>query len=60
MNMVSHTPMNAAGPASLPRRDLIAIFAYLNRRGEELKPERDPEAQADGVLHMLAQAARMQ
>ena len=58
--MVSITPFNAAAPASLPRRDLIAIFAYLNRRGEELKPERDPAAQADGVLQLLASAARMQ
>ena len=58
--MVSTTPLNAAAPGSLPRRDLIAIFAYLNRRGEELKPERDPAAQADGVLQLLASAARMQ
>jgi hypothetical protein len=58
--MVSITPLNAAAPALLPRRDLIAIFAYLNRRGEELKPERDPAAQADGVLQLLASAARMQ
>ena len=58
--MVSFTPLNAHQQASLPRRDLIAIFAYLNRRGEELNPERDPEAQADGVLQLLARAARMQ
>lgn len=58
--MVSATPLNAAVSSSLPRRDLIAIFAYLNRRGEELRPERDPIAQADGVLQLLASAARMQ
>ena len=58
--MVSFTPLNSAGSGSLPRRDLIAIFAYLNRRGEELRPERDPAAQADGILQLLASAARMQ
>jgi hypothetical protein len=58
--MVSHTPLNAPATGSLPRRDLIAIFAYLNRRGEELKPERDPAEQVDGVLQLLASAARMQ
>ena len=58
--MVSHSPMNAAASAALPRRDLIAIFAFLNRKGEELKPDRDPFQQAEGVLQQLAAAARMQ
>ncbi len=58
--MVSHAPLDATAAGSLPRRDLLAIFAYLNRRGEELKPERDPVEHADGVLQLLASAARMQ
>ena len=58
--MVSHTPLNATANGSLPRRDLMAIFAYLNRRGEESKPERDPVEHVDGVLQLLATAARMQ
>ena len=58
--MVSHTPLNATVTGSLPRRDLLAIFAYLSRRGEELKPERDPVDHVDGVLQLLASAARMQ
>jgi hypothetical protein len=58
--MVSHTPMNGAADAPLPRRDLIAIFAFLNRKGEEMRPERDPFEQAEGVLQQLAAAARMQ
>ena len=58
--MVSQTPLNATAAGALPRRDLMAIFAYLNRRGEELKPERDLVEQADGILQLLASAARMQ
>ncbi len=58
--MVSHTPLNAAGETDLPRRDLVAIFAFLNRRHERMKPEHDPFEQAEGVLQQLAAAARMQ
>lgn len=58
--MASQTPLDAPATGSLPRRDLMAIFAYLNRRGEDLKPDRDPVEHADGVLQLLASAARMQ
>lgn len=58
--MVSHTPLSAAAGTTLPRRDLIALFAFLNRKGERLRPERDPFEQAEGVLQQLAAAARMQ
>jgi hypothetical protein len=58
--MVSQTPFNAGGHADLPRRDLVAIFAFLNRRHEPVKSERDPFEHADGVLQQLAAAARMQ
>lgn len=60
--MVSQTPLAApaATAATLPRRDLLAILAYLGRRGEGPSPERDPFDQAEGVLQQLAAAARMQ
>ncbi len=48
--MVSYTPLNSAAQGSLPRRDLIAIFAFLNRKGEVLRPDRDPFEQVEGVL----------
>jgi hypothetical protein len=57
--VVSHTPWNASANP-LPRRDLIAIFAFLNRKREQLRPERDPFEQAEGILGQLAAAARMQ
>lgn len=58
--MVSQTPLNAVGPGSLPRRDLVAIFAFLNRRTETVAAERTPFENAEGVLQQLAAAARMQ
>ena len=58
--MVSHTPLNFAGRAELPRRDLIAIFAFLNRKDAALPNYRDPFDQAEGILQQLASAARMQ
>ena len=58
--MVSQTPFNGVSDAALPRRDLIAIFAFLNRKSEEPRSERDPFEQAEGVLQQLAAAARMQ
>ena len=58
--MVSQTPLNGATSASLPRRDLVAIFAFLNRKGEDLRSDRDPYDHAEGVLQQLAAAARMQ
>lgn len=60
--MVSQTPLCAAAApvATLPRRDLLAIFAYLSRRFEEPQSGRDPFDHAEGVLQQLAAAARMQ
>jgi hypothetical protein len=62
--MVSYTPLNSAlnsaAHADIPRRDLLAIFAFLNRRNEMVKDERDPFEHAEGVLQELAAAARMQ
>jgi len=54
------TPFNAARTSSLPRRDILAICAYLNRNREEVRPNRDPFEHAEGMLQSLAAAARMQ
>jgi hypothetical protein len=60
MTMVSYTPLNATGHVPLPRRDLLAIFAFLNRKGTEVRDERDPFEHSEGILQQLAAAARMQ
>lgn len=44
----------------LPRRDLRAIFPYLNRKEFEAKSPRDQHAQVEGVLQKLADASRLQ
>jgi hypothetical protein len=44
----------------LPRRDLMAIFPYLNRKEFEAKGPRDQMAHVEGVLQRLANASRMQ
>ena len=44
----------------LPRRDLRAIFPYLNRKEFEAKSPRDQHAQVEGVLQKLATASRLQ
>jgi hypothetical protein len=58
--MVSTTPFNAVRDSALPRRDIIAICAYLGRNREQLNPNRDPFEHAEGMLQSLAAAARMQ
>ena len=35
--MISDTPINRKPVASLPRRDLVALFQYLNRKELENK-----------------------
>lgn len=44
----------------LPRRDLLAIFPYLNRKEFEAKTPRAQMAQVEGVLQKLAAASRLQ
>ncbi len=57
--MISTTfPIGIAG--ELPRRDLLAIFPYLNRKEFEAKPPWEQLRQVDGVLQKLANASRMQ
>lgn len=58
--MVSQTPLAVAVNAALPRRDLVAILAFLNRKSQEVRDERDLFDHAEGVLQQLAAAARMQ
>lgn len=57
--MISPTPIGMKTD-SFPRRDLLAICSFLNRRQEEVKPTRDPFEHAEGILQQLAAAARMQ
>lgn len=57
--MISTTfPIGIA--SELPRRDLLAIFPYLNRKEFETKPRWEQLRQVDGVLQRLATASRMQ
>jgi hypothetical protein len=58
--MVSATPFNVARDPAFPRRDILAIYAYLNRNHEEVRPNRDPYEHAEGMIQSLAAAARMQ
>jgi hypothetical protein len=44
----------------LPRRDLIAIMPYLNRKEFDAKPAWEQVRQVEGVLQRLASASRMQ
>jgi hypothetical protein len=58
--MISMTPMAGKPAPDLPRRDLVAIFQYLNRKELEGKSEREQLELADGILRRLAAASRMQ
>ena len=44
----------------LPRRDLLAIMPYLNRKEFDARPAWDQAKQVEGVLARLAAASRMQ
>ena len=44
----------------LPRRDLMAILPYLNRKEFDAKPAWEQVRQVEGVLQRLASASRMQ
>jgi hypothetical protein len=47
-------------PTRLPRRDLLAIMPYLNRKEFDARPAWDQAKQVEGVLQRLAAASRMQ
>ena len=53
------TSPNARITGPLPRRDLLAICAYLNRR-PAARPAETRGIDTDGFLDRLAAAARMQ
>ena len=44
----------------LPRRDLVAIMPYLNRKDFDTKPAWEQAKQVEGILQRLAAASRMQ
>jgi hypothetical protein len=58
--MISMTPMSGKPAPDLPRRDLVAIYPYLNRKELEAKSPRDQLRQIEGTLQKLAAASRMQ
>ena len=57
--MISVTLPIGAKPI-LPRRDLMAILPYLNRKEFEAKPAWEQARQVEGILQRLASASRMQ
>lgn len=44
----------------LPRRDLLAILPYLNRKEFDSRPSWEQLRQVEGALQRLAAASRMQ
>ncbi len=58
--MISATPLTGKPAIDLPRRDLVAIFQYLNRKELEGKSVREQLEMADGILRKLAAASRLQ
>jgi hypothetical protein len=52
--------LTGANVSPLPRRDLVAILAYLNRSGTAVKCVDGTFACHDAQLDRLAAAARMQ
>ena len=44
----------------LPRRDLMAILPYLNRKEFDSKPAWEQARQVEGALQRIAAASRMQ
>ena len=58
--MISATPLAGRPEPSLPRRDLVAIYPYLNRKELERKSPREQLRQIEGTLQKLAAASRMQ
>jgi hypothetical protein len=53
------TSPNARITGPLPRRDILAICAYLNRRPDD-RPADASTVDPDSLLDRLASAARMQ
>jgi hypothetical protein len=53
-------PPNGRLMSPLPRRDILAICAYLNRSPVRPVAVSDTESTSDAMLDRLAAAARMQ
>lgn len=58
--MISATPLADRPTAELPRRDLLAIYPYLNRKELESESPREQLRQIECTLQKLAAASRMQ
>ena len=58
--MISATPLAGKAAPDLLRRDLVAIYPYLNRKELEGKSPREQVRQIEGTLQRLAAASRMQ
>ena len=58
--MISLTPLADKPAPDLPRRDLVAIYPYLNRKELEGKSPVEQLRQIDCTLQKLAAASRMQ
>lgn len=58
--MISFIPMVSTAVSPLPRRDLTALYPYLNRRELEGKSPGELLDRVEGVLQQLAAASRMQ
>jgi hypothetical protein len=58
--MISATPLAGNPAPDIPRRDLLAIYPYLNRKELEQKSPRDQLRQIESTLQKLAAASRMQ
>lgn len=58
--MISATPLAGMPMLDLPRRDLLAIFPYLNRKELERESPQEQLRQIESTLQRLATASRMQ
>lgn len=58
--MISLSPLFDKLATDLPRRDLVAIFQYLNRKELDANAKRQASALAENRLGKLAAASRMQ
>lgn len=58
--MISISPLFGKLANDLPRRDLIAIFQYLNRKELDANSKRRASDLAENRLGKLAAASRMQ
>lgn len=53
-------PLPVGSFPELPRRDLVALFPYLNRSRFEAQSPRAQHSAVEGVLRQLAAASRLQ